>query len=255
MSKREKAMERARKLMSLAMNNESDAEASLAMAQAQSIMFEFDLTEAMIAESDGDDESSEDNSDEEVRVWEEGLEGSRTTWRSKVVRALAKANGCDYYVCKGETRRFEYRLVGRVSDVESVRYFFQVVAREIDKRAKAMRGNGSRWMREYREGMAETVAQDIRSEMDVVADRLRAEAASASALVVVNKAVARIENKTIEARTWAQRKLRLSSAGSTRAASSGSTAFQQGRRDGAGAYGGKSNGARIGSGTIRQLKG
>jgi Protein of unknown function (DUF2786) len=87
MSSSEKLADRIRKLLALAGNNPSEAEAAAAMERASALMADHNLTMAQV-ETLGTD-------DERVQEWEEAS-GRRQTWARDIWDAVAKSNFCFY---------------------------------------------------------------------------------------------------------------------------------------------------------------
>jgi len=239
---REGILDRVAKLLSLG-NSDNEHESALAIARAQALMAEHDITEAMVAESETDEETE---LDEDIVDASSPITAARARWRGQLAQAIAKANGCGVY-----RSGVHYKVYGRPSAIERSRYVFDYCNAEIERLASLKRGEGRTWLNNYRLGMVQAIRTAIAAERAGMIDRMRATACDSSALVVVNNAVARVEKEQVEVKAWGRKELGLRSAsGSASTYHSGANAA--GRRAGAGIYSG-AHGARgaIGGGAKR----
>ena len=176
-------------LLKLAEKNNNANESASAAAAAQALLSKHRLTVADLVGTDG-------TPTEAPAVHEEPLiTGNRIAqWKSDLIAAVCRANGCRYYYAKsfakygqGEQRsRREFnvsvRLIGRSSDVAVVRYFYSYLENEIERlSAIAFAGGGLTGKRDgnsFKVGVVTTLA--LRLAESVKASRVEAEAEAVS---------------------------------------------------------------------------
>jgi len=127
-------IDRIRKLLALASNNPSPAEAASAAAMAQRLAFEAKLELASI---EVDDEAP----DAEPVTEETLLEThQRVNWASQLVSGIASANGCrtvyTWGILRGKRSR-KLNILGRRTDVQTVAYLYGYLRGEIERLCKA----------------------------------------------------------------------------------------------------------------------
>jgi hypothetical protein len=234
-----------RKIRALLKLGESDNphEAASAVAMAARLMEKHAITSAAL-----EFEKPEAEPAEEVQNFNEPF-GGRSTWHYRLAVVLAKGNGCFIYGSGGALK-----ITGRPSGAETVRYLFAYCTSEIDRITRAnTRGEGRTYSNNYRLGMVDTIGKAIKAEREAVRGEMRREAHTSggdSALVVVDNAIAVIDEQEKEADRYAHKSLRLSSGGSSSYRGNAS-ARGAGQAAGAGVYPGGAGG-RVGSGA-RQL--
>jgi len=219
---KEKLHRRINKLLRLAGNNPSIEEATLAAAHAQRLMDEHNLTEAML-ELDG----KQTEPDEEIIDF--GKHGAPLdtdlargkSYKYVLTSVLSKLHGVLIYRGGGQLH-----IVGRPTDVETVRYIFSYLVNQIEALvAKHGRGMGVTWRNNYCTGAANGVGQRLREEHGAWRKEQRAPFANnPNALMRVDQALERIQQKHQEARDFAYSTLRL------RQDSTGKAKFNSGAR-------------------------
>lgn len=200
MTQQEKILDRVRKLLELSKNNDNVSEAAAAAGQAQKLMSEYAITEAML----------EDVETTEVVVNEMfyGEDTSKiASWKSALAMELSQANQCDIYMDMEGGKRF-LRIIGKSSKAHTVRYLFVYVVREIERlcaEAAALRGSpGRTWHNNFKLGAAEEVGKRVKAAAEEQKKRMKREAyegdemGSGTALVRVNAALARIDAEAAE---------------------------------------------------------
>ena len=243
-----KIMERIGKLLRLGQSDNAN-ESAMAVGKAQAMMTEHNVTKAMLDEHQKDDE-------EEIEDWDDALPGVRRKWRSKLLRALCKSNGCHFYVSKKQdpTGRYRYHLIGGPNAALAVRYLWNHCNKEMDRLVAKKRGNGRAWLEQYRLGVAEAICASIELEKLATYDRLRSNAKSSTALVVVDNAIEKVEQQTLNAFQWGASNLGLTNARRLTSGVQIPEARDRGREDGASVYPrGKSR--QVTGGPTRQIGG
>ena len=254
----EDVIEKVRKLLALSKSSNVN-EAANAAKMAQKLMAKHAIEEAMLDESDpAEDEDIEDD-------LLSSMEGSRiASWKSDLGYYVSRANGCRTYHSR-QRRSSRIHIVGRPSDAAKARYMFAYLRNTIDELAKAAskeRGNpGRTWVNSFRRGAASEVgrrmmaaikeAQEEARELAAATDRVQE---TSTALVRVNAAIAKVDAKQADAKTWMDTNLNLR----TRSASSftvDSHGYAAGKRAGASIDLSSGGRAGLGSGNRKALKG
>ena len=198
------AIARATKLLRLAQSDNAN-EAAVAAAMAQKIIDDFRLSSALLEENP------------EGRVEQEPIrdfghspvEEKGTTWRIRLLQILSDANQCSVYRRGGKA----LALIGRASDVETVRYMYQHLSKEVDRLThREGHGNGKTWCNNFRLGVCDTIGQRMREEHEKTAQDAQAKGFAQSGetgLVLVNKALARVEARKAEVTRWVDQNMKL----------------------------------------------
>ena len=132
-SNREKAINRARKLLELS-KSANEHEAAQAAARAAEIMLEHQLAEAELDQDIGEPEP----------ITEEcvGQDGKRVAWRLNIIHGLAKSLGCESWFQPGDVCR--YYVVGPKSAIDSIRYLSKALQYEVNRLADKCYGDEAR---------------------------------------------------------------------------------------------------------------
>lgn len=197
------AIEKAVKLLRVAnCSAASPEEAASFAAGAQEIIDRFNI-EAAALSLDGKPAAQ----DEAVKDFGSDPLDTFTTWKWRFLSTLAKLNGVKVY-----RRENEFCLIGRPSDVATVRYFYAWLVREIDRMAaSACKGNGRVYSNNWRIGCAYTVAARLADRQKATRQAVVEEIEAGSlpldfkklALVRVNAALAKVDEKLVDAEAYA----------------------------------------------------
>ena len=195
----EDAIDKVLKLLRLAKSDNAN-EAALAAATAQSIIDKYKLDAAML-EAPG----VEGKPDEPINKFEAPVDGDYfkklVRWRVGLAQVLADANQCRLYTLGGGIH-----LIGRPSDAETVRYLFQFLAREVERLAtRDAKGNGRVYVNNYRLGVIDTIKRKLKEQREMTHAEVRSDAfakGGESAIVRVNQAIAKLEERTAEVVKW-----------------------------------------------------
>jgi hypothetical protein len=134
MSNMSPIIEKVRKLLALSKSCNAN-EAAAAAAAANKLIDQYRLEECELE----DTEAHEDIFEEEDPLYESGR---LTQWKSYLACNLARHYGCAIYNHKG-FRKNLYKLAGRKSDIEVVRYMFSWLCLEIERLSdEGSRGKG-----------------------------------------------------------------------------------------------------------------
>ncbi len=217
---RTEAMQKAIKLLRLA-TSDNPHEAALAAQRAQEILDRFEITQAMLEDTQAAEEAEEaieNFADKESPLDLFGMQIER--WKSYLASVVAKANACCIYSERKEyfvlmRRRSFLHIVGRPSDVEKVRYLYGYLAGETDRLCRQQgKGCGRTWMNQFRLGVVDTLARRLREGHEALLAAMRNEAREQSrenpnALVVLEKAIARVDRRRLDTEAWVALHLNL----------------------------------------------
>ena len=229
------------KLRRLAASTNVNA-AAAAAAAADRLIQEHGLAEAQL--------ESEGQAEREALVESDGpvanLGRRAPSWLARLCTRLSAHYSCSGYFAdswSNVTRQSEqtFHVVGRASDVATLRYMLAWLSAEIERLAQDRRGNGRAWLNSFRHGAVVGVCDAMREEQMAV--REEAAKVGASAAIVL------VEGRLDEAKS-ARDRLHpdLRSAGQIRGASN-SSGFREGQRAGASIH----RGGKLPAGGARAL--
>jgi hypothetical protein len=245
---KKKLVDRVRKLLALGESDNAN-ESAAAMAAAQRLMTQHSIESAMLEEPE-----EVETPEEPITIFDafdDALDNStrtKVTWKTRLSVALARHNACKVYLKGGAIH-----LVGRPTDVATIRYFYKYCVREVERLTKAQgRGHGRTWYNNYRLGVVETIGEKLRAmKKDLLGEmREKANRSGGTALVLVNNAIAKHEERTKQVTLHVKQNMKLR-AGRTSYSRYDGNARQKGRRDGRSIN--LNGGKGLGSGTRRKL--
>jgi len=198
---RDEAVRKAAALLRLAARGGTVAEAAVAAAKAQDIVDRFELTGGCVTEMSEEGRAVEADEAIESFFHKPGGELDGTMkwmemWRPSLASGIARQYGCYIFRARrGQGASIE--IVGRPSQVETVRYLYSWLSVELRQLAERHgRGMGSVWKREFLEGAAFEVGKVMREQrLKTVAD---VKAHNPHALVRIENALTRMDPKDAE---------------------------------------------------------
>jgi hypothetical protein len=147
-----KVMQKIVNLRALAARAGTQAEAETAAAQAEALLAKYQIDEASIVSSD-----VAESIEQHDPLWTGKL---NETWRGSLVAGLSKDHGCAAVAAR-DGKGITYRIAGRKSDVEIVRYVFAWLTVEIERLAQREKGRAGKTA--FRCGVATGVLQAMRA--------------------------------------------------------------------------------------------
>lgn len=203
----DQAIDRARKLFALATSN-NPHEAAQAAARAQEILDRYEITQAMLdADNDVDDEEEIENFAEKGAPLDTAK--ALASWKKRLAMGIAEANQCLVYSGRARGKR-AIQIIGRPSDVQKVRYMYDYLVRETDQLTKHhARGCGHTWANNFRHGVVDTLRSVLEATRAKVAADMRAAADGSLALVRVDNALIKLEDRTKAVELYAKVRLNL----------------------------------------------
>lgn len=188
----EQTLDKIRKLLRLGESN-NENESAAAIAAAQKLMDKHNISEMMLNINKPD---TEQITDERDPLWKG--KHSRSQWRSRLASILANANSCKIYL-----KVPDIHVVGRPSDISSVRYLFAYCEREIERLSSRYK-NGKSWANNYKMGICDAIESKLKEARTEARNELMLERGSAAGAAIV-----RIDNRDVEVVRWMQNHLRL----------------------------------------------
>lgn len=182
-------------------------EAALAMSRAQEIMDRHKLTNLSL-------DMDTENPDEEIRNFGfDPVDMSYATWKGRLIMSLARHNQCKSYKCHYQWGKAGLALIGRSSDVTTVRYLYGWMVREIDRLAEAQcAGTGRSYWNNFRIGAVESVVERLREAREATFQEAQREAAmqpNPMAMVRVQNAITKMDARMDAVNVWQKKNFKL----------------------------------------------
>jgi len=214
---REEAIGKVAALLRLAERGGTVAEAATAAAHAQAIMDRWELThDAVNGHTDEQPET-----EEPIMGFGSAPDGQldaslkQPRWMVQLAGGIARLNGCFIYLSSRwepkKSRHFRsVEVVGRPSQVETVRYMYAWLKREIQKLQNIHgRGMTYSWRREFNIGAVIEILRRLEEQRRQTVQEVRAEYVNnPNALVRIDRSLARIQDSSL-ARAWAYEHFRF----------------------------------------------
>lgn len=194
---REDALGKLQKLLRLA-KSENAGEAAAAAARAQVIMSKYQIQEAMLEEK---------AEEEEIKTWNDPLERTKrlSIWKSYLGATISKNNGVFMFI-----RKSNLILVGRATNVQTVRYLYSFLTREIDRLTKRdCAGAGRKYSNNFRLGCIDTIAKRLKEEKEKMIQELKTAEQTETGLMRLNNALIKIEQESSAVEAFARSRFSL----------------------------------------------
>lgn len=187
------AREKVAKLLRLS-KSENPNEAALAASRAQEIMDRFKI-ESMSLEYE---QTGAIKNDEPINIFEhDPLDpgtGKRSVWKGRLAVVISRLNQCKVYTNGGAIV-----IVGRPSDVSTVRYLYAWMVREITRITdRDCAGCGRTYYNNFRNGAVDTISAKMNEASKATVKTVKLEAVSQHALMVVETSIAMREQQLAE---------------------------------------------------------
>lgn len=207
MSERVGIVDKVRKLLRLA-DSPNVHEAATAATQAQRIMDEHRIEEAVLAlvsaqEQARADDVITDHSDKPLDTM-----GRFVGWKTDLADAIARANGCRAFFRRhgdGEYKgKVSIIVVGRESDRQAVEYLFAYLVREIGRlcrRSQRRKGRSASWGANFRHGAVHVIARRLKQERIRLWRELR-EKAPGDELCRIGEAIDLVRRQGSDVERW-----------------------------------------------------
>ena len=205
------------KLLRLATSSNAN-EAALAAAKAQELIDKHQLAQVLL-DLDGAEPTKGLDDEPIVDFHKAGapLDSQKQLhrWRGYLAGVVARSNACKIYYSGGDIA-----LIGRPSDAETVRYLYGWLSRETERLTSELgQGMGRTWRNNFRLGVVDTIARKIHEQRAQFERETRAaaKAENSTALVRVNQALVKIEERRASVEAWTKANIKLYSSGGSSA--------------------------------------
>lgn len=254
----DQALRQVAKLLKLAEHANTNAEeAATAAAKAQDIMTRFKISRLSVETGNGAAAEAEEGI---INFADKGAPlvdatGRLAAWLGRLAVCVAKANQCMVYSCNRANGK-SLELIGRPSDAETVRYLFALLRNEVDRLVRLHgKGCGRVWCSNFRIGVVDAIHEKLEAQAAQTAAELRTQAVAdavtnVNALVVVNAALAKLDQRGKDVEKYARQSLRLRAGRATQGGRYDASARDAGRQAGASISVGGSR-ASLGNGARR----
>lgn len=205
------ALQKAAKLLRLATST-NPHEAALAASRAQEIIDRHNLSNAAL-EGVGENQQS---AEPIVDFSNDPIDNRPARWQVYLSVHLARANQCKSITCGGRLC-----MIGRPSDVSTIRYFYAMICRDIERiTAASCTGTGRTYWNNFRLGMVETIGQRMKAQTAATVAAVRTEAQAdiinPHALAVTERSIAAVAARAMAVEAWTKQNLKLRAARSSR---------------------------------------
>lgn len=235
----EDAIRKAMACLRLAKSSNAN-EAALAAAKAQEIIEKFKLdVNSLEYDQFQAKEDAEPIKDFGYSDPLDNADWTNRIWSLRLASVVSRANQCRVvYYRNGATGGFCIKIIGRPSDVQTVRYVYAYFRGETMRLCKEnCAGNSGTFKEHYRRGVVDAISEKLREQRERTQREVRAENSNNPlALVRVNNAIARLEKRGDEVQKFMDETMKLGRGRGMGAGHSfaGASARQQGYRDGQG---------------------
>lgn len=184
-------------LLALSQNSTNAGESAAAAYAAQKLLEKHKLNLAEIELLTGAKQISE----EILNCMTPLYSGKRiVAWKSDLAAVLAKFNSCKMYV-GNEIDRIEFRLIGRQSDIDIVRYMFCSIASQIEAASDQALHKGKGAGKTFTNNFKHAAMREVLRRLDEARNEARKKA-STNAIVLV-------DNRMKEVEDWQQKNYSL----------------------------------------------
>jgi hypothetical protein len=249
----QEALLKAAKLLRLS-KSPVPAEAALAMSKAQEIIDRFQLD----VESLDFDKRQEEKDAEQVKDfgYEDPLDHVKdrvyqTIWKLKLSNFVARVNSCRICWYAQLNRSRVIKIIGRPSDVTTVRYLYSFFAQQVEELAKAnCAGNSNTYIGHFCIGVVDSIREKLNAQRKQTFEDKRNElGANPLALMRVNQAIAKMKKRDQDVEAFVRGNIHYAKARAHRSSFNAGGARAHGQQVGRASIRTTKAGAGIGSGT------
>jgi len=202
-----KVIDKIAKLMRLAQGAGTAEEAATAFGAAQRLA---EAHKIALGAVDVSDQPEAEEPEEPIGAKPLDAGSRLASWRIELGVAIAHANGCRTYIKRGGQTTL--MVVGRPSDQATVGYMLAAIARQVDTLArKASEGKGRAYATDFRLGAVSMIRQRLQEARRAARAEARqtASAEGGTALVRVDRSIAKMDAAEAAIKMWMDEKLKL----------------------------------------------
>jgi len=198
--KYEEALRKAISCLKLAKST-NPAEAALAASKAQEIIDRYQLS---VSDLENGEEPKENNEPIAEHDPLHHVCQVDTRWSVRLAAAIAKQNSCRVVFHTEISGSAVIRIIGRISDVNAVRYLFGWMEREVRRLTKQeCQGRSRKYQVDFRFGVVDTICWKLEEQRRVTVRNVQSEAANnPMALVRVQNSIAKLEQRGNDVDAW-----------------------------------------------------
>lgn len=206
-----KLLEKAAKLFRMANQSQSPEEAAVAAGKLQEFLTKYELDESVIQIKAGKSDNEIIDNEPIIDYGSVGdpLDNSGKSlimWKASLSMLLAKYNSCKIYRIKGSLH-----IIGRPSDVATMRYLYEFLVSEVERlRGLQLAGHGKTWYNNFKMGVVDAIGEKLKESRENAFKDLRENSESTS-LIVINKAIELVKEKDRRLQGWVAQNKRLRS--------------------------------------------
>jgi len=188
-------------------------EAALAASKAQEIIDRYRISIEDINqgnEARGNDEPIVDFGEKEPL---QDVCGVDTRWTLSLAVSISRQNACRIYYTTKITSSSTIKIVGRTSDVQTVRYIFGWLEKEVRRITRQeCSGYPRKYQAEFRMGVVDTIRRKLEEQKQETYKNVQNEAVNPMALVRVQQSIARMEANGEAVDNWMKLNMSLKEA-------------------------------------------
>ena len=170
-------MTRCRSSVALA-RSENPNEAAAAAAAADRLIQEHGLAEAQL-QADGKQAAETVTEDQSpLAAWT----GKTPTWQRILASGLARHYDCASYLVWIRSNTLAHKIIGRPSDLATVRYMWGWLSVEIERLAQLHKGEGRSWLDSFRRGAVQGVLYKLDESKRAAREEVQAKARVVAAI-------------------------------------------------------------------------
>lgn len=204
----EEALRKATLLLRKAEGTNSPEESALFAAKAQEIMDRYQIekisTEYETGHKEPDEPIQNFDREEVITACQKDKQ-----WTNRLAQIVAKANGCSMYF-RDRAGGCATFLVGRASDVQTARYMTNMLANEVRRlNRECCQGYSDKYRRDFKYGVVDAINFKLQEQWNKTKTEVQAEATNSMALVRVNNAISKLEQRLADIEKWTQANMNL----------------------------------------------
>jgi hypothetical protein len=203
----EQALRKAISCLKLAERGGTPEEAAAAAAKAQEIIDRYNLSidDMEFGDKPKQDPIQDFGADPLHEVCQVD-----TRWTLRLSHVIAELNSCRTYYHTKMSGSAVVKLIGRASDVQTVRYIFAWLEREVRRITKQQcQGRTRKYQVDFRVGVVDTIIRKLKEQRAETFKAVQVETTNSMALVRVQTSIAKMEANGQEVEKWMDENLKL----------------------------------------------
>jgi hypothetical protein len=184
-------------------------EAALAASKAQEIIDRYNLRIDDIQQGNETKEADENIVDFGQDPLHEVCQVD-TLWTLRLSSIISRLNSCRIYYHTKQSGSAVLKIIGRPSDVQTVRYLFSWLEREVRRITRQeCQGHSRRYQIDFRTGVVDTIYRKLTEQRKETFNTVQREAVNPMALIRVQQSIAKIEARGEAVEKWMEQNMKL----------------------------------------------